>query len=218
MKAYQLKVELVDSQPLIWRQVVIPADVTFKRLNDTIREAMGWDILSHHLYEFSFPQEMLRITNDEEAYDRYKYYSAKYKNKQPTKRADPHGMIARLLQTNIRQPQTIKIDSFLEKYGTFQFLYDFGDCWLHTITLEKVIDDYQFGYPTVLAGEGACPPEDVGGIDNYYEFLKAWSDPSHPEHEEMREWAGRRYQGFDLERINSNLRHFLRLKKSEIYP
>ena len=30
MKAYQIKIELVDSNPLIWRRVIIPADVTFK--------------------------------------------------------------------------------------------------------------------------------------------------------------------------------------------
>ncbi|WP_227765122.1 plasmid pRiA4b ORF-3 family protein [Zhaonella formicivorans] len=31
MKAYQIKIELIDSEPLIWRRVVIPADVTFRR-------------------------------------------------------------------------------------------------------------------------------------------------------------------------------------------
>jgi hypothetical protein len=34
MKAYQIKIELIDFEPLIWRRVVIPADVTFKRLHD----------------------------------------------------------------------------------------------------------------------------------------------------------------------------------------
>lgn len=38
MKAYQIKIELMESNPLIWRRVVIPADVTFKRLTDTIRQ------------------------------------------------------------------------------------------------------------------------------------------------------------------------------------
>ena len=62
MKAYQIKTELVDSNPLIWRRVVIPADITFKRLHDTIQFSMDW--WDHHLYEFEFPDEKLRITND----------------------------------------------------------------------------------------------------------------------------------------------------------
>lgn len=28
MKAYILKIELLDSNPLIWRRVIVPADVT----------------------------------------------------------------------------------------------------------------------------------------------------------------------------------------------
>jgi len=37
MKAYHIKIELIDSQTIIWRRVIIPADVTFKRLHDTIQ-------------------------------------------------------------------------------------------------------------------------------------------------------------------------------------
>ena len=71
MKAYQIKIELVDSNPLIWRRVIIPADVTFKRLHDTIQFSMDW--WDCHLYEFEFPQEKLRITNDGETYEEFKF-------------------------------------------------------------------------------------------------------------------------------------------------
>jgi len=127
----------------IWRRVVIPADITFKRLHDTIQFYMDWR--DYHLYEFKFPQEKLRITNDEESYEEFKFYSAKYKNKKPSKKEDPHGIIARIIETTVRQPQTIKIDKYLEKYKSFEYTYDFGDYWRHRIVLEKVIDDYEFG-------------------------------------------------------------------------
>jgi hypothetical protein len=81
-----------------------------------------------------------------------------------SKRNDPHGFIARTLEIAIRQPQTVKIDRYLEKYRTLTYVYDFGDNWRHKIELEKVIEDYEFGYPTILEGEGACPPEDVVGF------------------------------------------------------
>jgi hypothetical protein len=41
-----------------------------------------------------------------------------------------------------------------------------------------------------LAGENACPPEDVGGAHAYFDFLAAINDPTHEEHRMMLEWIG----------------------------
>ena len=41
-----------------------------------------------------------------------------------------------------------------------------------------------------VAGERACPPEDVGGAFGYAEFLAALEDPAHPRHEPMRSLVG----------------------------
>ena len=211
MKAYQIKIELVDSNPLIWRRVIIPADVTFKRLHDTIQFSMDW--WDRHLYEFEFPQEKLRITNDGETYEEFKFYQKKYKDKALTKRNDPHGMIAHILETTIRQPQTLKIDRYLEKYKTITYVYDFGDNWQHKIELEKIIDDYEFGYPTILEGDGACPPEDVGGIPGCEEFLRAWNNPEDTENEEMRQWGeNQHYRSFDIAFRNNLLKTCLKIK------
>ncbi|WP_278320488.1 IS1096 element passenger TnpR family protein [Clostridium vincentii] len=57
MKAYQIKIELIDSKPPIWRRVIIPADVTFKRLHDTIQFAMDW--WDRDLYKFELLEEKL---------------------------------------------------------------------------------------------------------------------------------------------------------------
>ncbi|MCU1615177.1 MAG: plasmid pRiA4b family protein [Frankiales bacterium] len=73
----------------------------------------------------------------------------------------------------------------------FRYLYDFGDNWTHEITVEKVLAaEPGVRYPRCVAGQGACPPEDVGGIWGYEEFQAALADPSHPDHDERREWAG----------------------------
>ncbi|MEW5784043.1 MAG: plasmid pRiA4b ORF-3 family protein [Bacillota bacterium] len=214
MKAYQFTIELVGIDPPVWRRVIIPADVTFRRLHDTIQTAMGW--WDYHLYEFEIPQEKLRITNNEEAFDEFKFYSAKYRRKKPAEEEDPLGVIGRIIETTIRLPQTVKIDQYLVKYKSFEYVYDLGDNWRHLIELETIIDDYKFGYPVILDGEGACPPEDAGGIGGYQEFLEAWNDPGHPEHEEMREWGdGQRYRNFDIEFNNGMLKSFLKIKKTE---
>jgi hypothetical protein len=212
MKAYQIKIELLDSNPLIWRRVIIPAEVTFKRLHDTIQFSMDW--WDRHLFKFEFSQEKLRITNDEEVYEEFKFFQEKYKGKTLSKRNDPDGFIARTLETLIRQPQTVKIDRYLEKYKTITYVYDFGDYWQHKIELEQVIDDYEFGYPTILEGEGACPPEDVGGISGYQEFLRIWNNTKHPEHEEMRQWGeSQHYRPFDIAFKNDILKTCLKIKK-----
>ncbi|MFA9422402.1 MAG: plasmid pRiA4b ORF-3 family protein [Sedimentibacter sp.] len=214
MKAYQIKIELIDSQPLIWRRVIVPADVTFKRLHDTIQLSMDW--WDRHVYEFEFPEEKLRIINDEEVYGENKFYKKKYKKSKPTKEEDPFGIIDRMIETTIRQPQTIKIDKYIENYKTFKYLYDFGDGWRHKIELENIMNDYKFGYPTIIEGEGDCPPEDVGGIYGYADFLEAWNNPENEEHERMKIWGeSQYYRKFDIDFRNDLLKSCLKLKKNE---
>ncbi len=76
----------------------------------------------------------------------------------------------------------------------FAYLYDFGDGWQHEIELIGSGGDR----PGVIEGEGACPPEDVGGPHGYANFLKVLANPIHPEHEHMRGWAGTWSDSFDL--------------------
>ncbi|MFN4933051.1 IS1096 element passenger TnpR family protein [Bradyrhizobium sp.] len=45
----------------------------------------------------------------------------------------------------------------------------------------------------MLEAAGRCPPEDVGGAHGYAEYLDAISDPTHPEHENMRLWGPERF-------------------------
>lgn len=53
-----------------------------------------------------------------------------------------------------------------------QYIYDFGDYWLHTITLEHARMDVT-AIPECIAGEGSCPPEDCGGPTGYQELKVA---------------------------------------------
>lgn len=69
--------------------------------------------------------------------------------------------------------------------------YDFGDDWRHDVVLEAICDkDPRFKYPLSIAGENACPPEDVGGIHGYESFLESLKDPTHPEHAGNQCWIG----------------------------
>lgn len=45
-------------------------------------------------------------------------------------------------------------------------------------------------FPLCVEGERACPPEDVGGIYGYQDFVKAISNRRHKRHKELLEWSG----------------------------
>ena len=82
-------------------------------------------------------------------------------------KATPSGMFSfeqrhqERLKIEVRKPATLKIDSYLEQYKELRYLYDFGDGWEFTVTLEQIVNDYYFGYPTLLEGAETAPSEDV---------------------------------------------------------
>ena len=90
-----------------------------------------------------------------------------------------------------------------------RYTYDFGDDWIHEIVLEKQLDtDPAEGLPWCTGGAGACPPEDCGGPYGYAELLKVLTDPKHPEHTEMLDWAGGPIDPneFSVDEVNAELR------------
>ncbi len=94
-----------------------------------------------------------------------------------------------------------------EEKHRFLYEYDFGDGWEHEILVEKIfVPETALEHPVCLTGKRACPPEDVGGIWGYYEFLEAIKDPDHENHEEYLEWIGEfDPEEFDLDGINQML-------------
>jgi hypothetical protein len=171
---YQLKVTLIDSQPPIWRRVQVESGVTLDRLHHTLQVVMGWT--NSHMHGFRVPQ-----------------------------RAQPRAR-QRLLPIESADEKATRLGDVLRRPKDWCIYdYDFGDGWEHQLLLEKVLArSPSERYPTVLAGRGACPPEDVGGVPGYYHFLQVMNDPKHPEHEDMMEWAGGSFDptAFDAYEIN----------------
>lgn len=105
-------------------------------------------------------------------------------------------------------------DLIKQKGRTFRYLYDFGDSWEH----ELVLEESRYFNPELrtelacLDGQRSCPPEDVGGVPGYFEFLNALKDPNHEEHESYTEWSGGNFDSerFDPELINWELMKYLR--------
>jgi hypothetical protein len=69
---------------------------------------------------------------------------------------------------------------------TFSYTYDFGDDWRHSITVEAVTDaDRAIEYPRFVDGDRRAPPEDVGGLPGFEDFLNAMAKPRHAQHREV---------------------------------
>lgn len=202
LKAYIVKIVFKDFNDPVWRRVILPAGGTFRRMHDTIQyvtnfqSGYGGDI---HLYAFDLPEESLIITNDEMAYEKYQ---------KSRKRKES-------VMWNIRTPSSIKIDKYLEKYKSLHYIYDYGDEWELNVLLEETVEDYYFGYPTLLDGYGDAPPEDLGGVGGFELFKMALADPSHPFHKDAVEYGHtKNFRSFNMEWINGMLK-FISWKKTQ---
>jgi hypothetical protein len=110
---------------------------------------------------------------------------------------------------DMRSEQRIKLAQIITREKAwFDYEYDFGDSWVHKIVLEKILPpDPAVHYPQCIAGKRACPPEDVGGVWGYADFLAAIRDDAHPEHDDMLEWCGGAFdpEAFSLDEVNRAL-------------
>ena len=57
--------------------------------------------------------------------------------------------------------------------------------------VEKALpSDPEVCSPICLDGHNACPPEDVGGVYGFADYVEAITNPNHPEHDGLMEWHG----------------------------
>jgi hypothetical protein len=181
---YRLKVTLKGSKPPIWRRLEVPGNITLAKLHRILQVAMGWT--DSHLHAFKIGET---------------YF-------QPDPDVDPlFSMIEEKNENKFKLEQVA-----LREKMKFLYEYDFGDGWEHEILVEKILPMTEKNrYPVCIKGVKACPPEDIGGIWGYYDFLEVMQDPRHPNHEDIMEWVGDNFdpEWFDLDEINKQLRKIM---------
>ncbi len=107
-----------------------------------------------------------------------------------------------------------KLLPMLKKGGKFEYHYDFGDDWYHEVKVESIEPSASISKPTCTGGERACPPEDCGGVYGYANLLKALSNPSHEQHKELKNWAGRfDPEKFDLEKVQKRILNYTKMEE-----
>ncbi|AQY51471.1 Plasmid pRiA4b ORF-3-like protein [Listeria weihenstephanensis FSL R9-0317] len=208
MKAYLLDITLRYCEPRISRRVILPAEITFEQLHRVIQAAMGWE--DSHLYEFILDEAQTQIL-DGMVYDDMKAQQKYYQSLSVKDLAKmPNPFLAKL---KIRKPRA-KIDQYLEKGMIFQYIYDFGDDWIHDINVVEIEDNYKANYPEVLSFEGGYPIEDCGGPPGYEEIHHVMSNPNHPEYKDMKSWLDPSWDApYDLDYANIYMEAYLQLKR-----
>ncbi len=88
----------------------------------------------------------------------------------------------------------VAVGALINKPGDeLYYNYDFGDGWEVRIVVESLADPSGTDddrRPVVLDGHGTAPFDDVGGPGGWDHFIAAVTDPTHEDHDELREWAG----------------------------
>lgn len=165
----QFSVALQGIEPKIWRRIHVPSDYNFWDLHIAIQDAMGWQ--DYHLHHFEI----------------------KGKGKRKEVRIGIPDFDGIVDLPEVFPGWEISIIAFFNALGVEAvYEYDYGDGWLHNVKLEGyMFREKGIKYPICIDGKNACPPEDCGGVDGYYNVIEVLSDPEHDDHEDMRTWAGK---------------------------
>lgn len=180
----QIRIQLLDVEPPVTRQMQVPARFTFDQLHRAIQAVMPWQ--SYHLHEFETPDGQ-----------RIGELDSEYVEVNP-QRADAEVH----LHEHLAQPG-----------DEINYQYDFGDSWDHHLIVEAVLaPEPGVLYPRLLAGARAAPPEDSGGTPGYEDILENLrSEAPDPE---MLGWLPRGFdpERFDLEAARRRLAREFRPK------
>lgn len=165
----RLHIVLNDIEPVIWRRLDVSVTASLKMLHDIVQAAMGWE--DYHLWHVEAGDRRYGI---------------------PDPMWPESGMTA---------AKNVKLAALVDRgVRELVYTYDMGDDCRHTITLETVgPGEADVKYPRFVDGARRCPPEDAGGLPGFEIFLDAIADPSHEEHDRLREWYGGPYNADDID-------------------
>lgn len=189
VELYQLNIQLALDGHEIWRRVQIPANYSFRSLHNLIQIVFDWQ--NYHLHEFS----VVRKDN---------------KNLKVVMDDDPDTLeFADFSRDEIVQERFVSLAEIFSQHPEVIYEYDFGDSWKHIITLEKSVTATS-PHAKLIEGKGERPPEDVGGLHGFNEYLTMINNPTSLEYENFMAWAAsQKERTFSLDYTNHRLKNIL---------
>lgn len=170
---HTLRVVLADVSPPLWRQLVVPGDLSLAELHEVLQIAFGWH--NGHLHQF--------IIHDPAAGKRAETYAA-----------DPVFDLDKG-----KNSHELRLDAVCPRAkDQLRYQYDLGDDWMHEITV-LAVGTPRVGAvcPACLDGGRNGPMEDCGGAPGHMELTWALANPEEAD-PDMLAWA----EGYDPEDFN----------------
>lgn len=179
-----IHVNLMGTEPEVYRDIEVPSNLKLTSLAGVILVAMGWD--EDHLHQF------VKLGKKQQFY------------------ATSLQEIDRMMDGSLDGSEYC-IGDLLTRVGSkIAFEYDYGDSWIHSLTLtarEKPNGELKV---KLLDGKRACPPDDCGGIPGYMYLCEVMKDMTSEDAMERIEWLGSKYdpEFFPLESAKSKVDRF----------
>lgn len=198
-----LRAWLLDSDPEVWRRLVVDPRLTLEQLHTVLQHSFGWT--NSHMHQF------------------HEKDGTRYETPSPMDREFDFvaslgaGLSGRARRTpEVRDERKVLLgEVFRRRNKTIAYEYDFGDSWIHAVRLEKMVDPDSPEFPTetvgvkgkgVLSGKARAavciaaerngPPEDCGGLYGFQHLLELKATPPHAaarmddDDRDLLEWLG----------------------------
>lgn len=144
-RLYILKVALSHSKR-IWRRIEITGNQSLDQLHETIFSA--FDRYDPHMYSFYLTKPGSKARDRFANAPEYTHPYAVEEDSDWGHKKLHDASITNISNLNLRVKDT------------FEYLFDFGDEWLHEITVERVLDIFPKGdYPKIKERKGESPPQ-----------------------------------------------------------
>lgn len=141
--SYVLEITLAGIEPEIRRVLEVPAGYTLEALHTIIQLSFGWERRAMHKFDIGVRSYGPQLADD---YD--------------------DDML-------LDESRFTLADFERDFLQGVVYSYDYESNWQHVIMLKKVISqEHSSPYPVVIEGAMACPPEDVGGAEEYARLLR----------------------------------------------
>ena len=162
----------------VWRGVLVPSTIKLPKFHAVIQSSMGWTNAHLHFFRTKFGTY------------------------------EPESEEGDSWSDSMNEAE-VTLDQLVGKKGDrLSYLYDFGDSWDHDLIVKAIIPcAKRRRRAECFLGEGACPPEDIGGIPGYLSLCESMSVKDHPERARFLDWLGEPFdpKAFDQSTVQKRL-------------
>ena len=187
----RLLATLANIEPVISRTLELPRTMNLAEVHEVLQAAFGWK--DTHLHQFDIGGIAYGAPEHDPGYEG---------------------------ERKTFEATEIHLSDFAFRHDrpiVLLYEYDFGDSWVHELTMTLQPRDATEKYPRCIAGSRSGPPEDAGGPYSYADLVETWHDPSNEEHAAIRRWTGRKFdpEHFDLTATNKAIASAMRRAKGD---